>query len=52
MDHIHERMIDGKVTLTDEEIEDLEDCVNEFAFEYGFIQLKRGIHLATAIEHA
>ena len=41
MDHIHERMI-----------EDLEDCVIDFAFEYGFIQFKRGIHLATAIEHA
>ena len=52
MDHIHERMIEGKVTLTDEEIVDLEDCVNDFAFEYGFIQFKRGIHLATAIEHA
>ena len=52
MDYIHERITDGKVTLTDEEIDDLEDCVNDFVFEYGFIQFKRGIHLATAIEHA
>lgn len=52
MDRLHEHVVNGQVTLNEEEIDDLEDCVNEFIFEYGFIQFKRGIHLATAIEHA
>lgn len=51
MDQFHERMKDGCLILNQDDIENLEDCINEFAFEYGFVQFKRGIHLATVIEH-
>lgn len=49
MDQFHERMKDNQLKLTQEEMEDLDTCVNEFVYEYGFIQFKRGIHLAVAI---
>ena len=51
MDQFHERIINRKLILSEEEVEELENCVNEFVYEYGFIQFKRGVHLAVAIIH-
>ncbi len=49
IDQFQERMKDQQLTLNQKDIEDLDSCVNEFVYEYGFIQFKRGIHLAVAI---
>ena len=51
MDQFHERIINRKLILSEEEVEELENCVNEFVYEYGFIQFKRCVHLAVAIIH-
>ena len=45
MEEFHER----KVVLSENELYELEDKFNEFYFEYGFVQFKRGLEVGLSL---
>ncbi len=49
MEELQARIQDKKLIMSDEEFHDLEEKFNEFYFEYGFIQFKRGLELGLAM---
>lgn len=49
LEKIHECIREGKVVITEEELDSLEKSFNEFYFEYAYIQFKRGLVLGTSL---
>lgn len=51
MDDLHNRVEDDHLYLKDYELNELEKAFNNFYFEYGYIQFKRGIELGLSMHH-
>ncbi|KXU51423.1 MAG: hypothetical protein UFX20_08835 [Longibaculum muris] len=49
MEEFHERKENEKVVLSENELYELEDKFNEFYFEYGFVQFKRGLEVGLSL---
>lgn len=48
---LHMRTENNGITLTSEELNSLEESFNEFYFEYGFVQFKRGLELGLSMRN-
>lgn len=49
MEEFHERKENENVVLSENELYELEDKFNEFYFEYGFVQFKRGLEVGLSL---
>lgn len=51
MESFFKRVDKGEVLLKEEELKDLEESFNDFYFEYGFVQFKRGLEIGLQLRH-
>ena len=51
MEEFISRIYEHQLILTEEEFKNLENCFNDFYFEYAFIQFQRGLELGLAFRH-
>lgn len=51
MEKFISRIYEHQLILTEEEFKNLENCFNDFYFEYAFIQFQRGLELGLAFRH-
>lgn len=49
IDRFYEHMEHNKISLNESDLEEIEQSVSEYCFEYGFVQFKRGIRLMLAM---
>lgn len=51
MESFFKRVDKGGVLLKEEELKDLEESFNDFYFEYGFVQFKRGLEIGLQLRY-
>ena len=51
MEEFISRIYEHQLILTEEEFKNLENCFNDFYFEYAFIQFQSGLELGLAFRH-
>lgn len=51
MEELHSRIENHQLQMSDNEFKELENKFNDFYFEYGFVQFKRGLELGLSLRH-
>lgn len=51
LEELHTRVENDYIALSSEELNSLEQSFNEFYFEYGFVQFKRGLELGLSMRN-
>lgn len=50
LEELHKRICDNQIHLSKQEFEKLESLFNQFYFDYGFVQFKRGLELGLILK--
>ena len=51
IENLLQKIKDNQVLVSKEELEDLEKSFNDFYFEYGFVQFKRGLEIGLQLRN-